>query len=65
VNQLRGDLKRGAFTEEEDNMILKAQAEHGNRWTVIARLLPGRTDNAVKNRWNSALKKRADQMVGG
>ncbi|KAG1665279.1 hypothetical protein FOA52_015856 [Chlamydomonas sp. UWO 241] len=59
LNQLCGDLITGNFTPEEDAVILKQQKRLGNRWTAIAAMLPRRTDNSVKNRWNSSLKKRA------
>lgn len=62
VNQLREDIKTGPFTPEEDETILQAHAQHGNKWTTIAQLLPGRTDNAVKNRWNSTLRKRLEDQ---
>jgi hypothetical protein len=45
------------FTPEEDKLIVKYQAAYGNRWSTIAEFLSGRTDNAIKNRWNSVLRK--------
>ncbi|EFJ39739.1 transcription factor Myb15, partial [Volvox carteri f. nagariensis] len=60
VNQLRGDLLTSAFTPAEDQKIVEMQATYGNKWSAIARELPGRTDNMVKNRWNSYLKRRVE-----
>ncbi|CAD5315756.1 Myb domain [Arabidopsis thaliana x Arabidopsis arenosa] len=58
INYLRPDLKRGAFSSEEQNLIVELHAVLGNRWSQIAARLPGRTDNEIKNLWNSCIKKK-------
>ncbi|URE28121.1 Myb-like DNA-binding domain, partial [Musa troglodytarum] len=58
INYLRPDLKRGNFTEEEDELIIKLHGLLGNKWSVIAGQLPGRTDNEIKNYWNTHIKRK-------
>ncbi|XP_008786362.1 myb-related protein P-like [Phoenix dactylifera] len=57
-NYLRTDLKRGNISKEEQEIIIKLHATVGNRWSLIAGHLPGRTDNEIKNYWNSHLSRR-------
>ncbi|KAH6826793.1 myb domain protein 36 [Perilla frutescens var. hirtella] len=58
LNYLRPNIKHGGFTDEEDTIILTLYHNIGSRWSVIASQLPGRTDNDVKNYWNTKLKKK-------
>ncbi|XP_061346757.1 transcription factor MYB4-like [Gastrolobium bilobum] len=58
MNYLRPHIKRGDYSQEEDETIIRLHEKLGNRWSVIASHLPGRTDNEIKNHWHTTLKKR-------
>jgi len=58
INYLRPDLKRGNFTRDEDDLIVKLHSLLGNKWSLIAARLPGRTDNEIKNYWNTHIRRK-------
>ncbi|KAJ9135912.1 hypothetical protein P3X46_033036 [Hevea brasiliensis] len=62
TNYLRPDIKRGKFSEEEERLIVNLHSVLGNKWSRIATHLPGRTDNEIKNFWNTHMRKKLLQM---
>ncbi|CAI0437244.1 unnamed protein product [Linum tenue] len=61
ANHLRPNLKKGSFTPEEERLIIELHAKMGNKWARMASLLPGRTDNEIKNYWNTRIKRHQRQ----
>jgi hypothetical protein len=65
TNHLSPEVARSGWTAEEDARLVDLFRSYGNRWTLIAAYMDGRTDNDVKNRWNSSLKRRMDRISKG
>ena len=64
-NHLDPEVNRNPWTDEEDNILIEMHDKIGNQWVKIAEYLPGRSDNSIKNRWNSTLKKRLECLRTG
>ncbi|CAN8325604.1 unnamed protein product [Cochlearia groenlandica] len=62
TNYLRPDLKRGLLSNDEEQLVIDLHAHLGNKWSKIASRLPGRTDNEIKNHWNTHIKKKLLKM---
>lgn len=54
-------IKKAEWTEEEDKIIIQLHEKYGNRWSLIATQLKGRSDNAIKNRFNGTIKRRQER----
>ncbi|ESW09177.1 hypothetical protein PHAVU_009G106700 [Phaseolus vulgaris] len=62
-NHLNPTINKEAWTQEEELALIRAHQIYGNKWAELAKILPGRTDNAIKNHWNSSVKKKLDSYL--
>ncbi|XP_052297903.1 transcription factor MYB3R-1 isoform X2 [Citrus sinensis] len=62
-NHLNPAINKEAWTQEEELALIRAHQIYGNRWAELTKFLPGRTDNAIKNHWNSSVKKKLDSYL--
>ena len=61
-NHLNPDIKKDIWAPEEDDLIIESHKKHGSRWSEISKALPGRTDNSIKNRWYSMMRRVSRQQ---